>query len=311
METRDTVNSGNAADEVKTLFLASAPERSNELEEIWERFAPQIYVIEDHPGFHMSGGPFGLICFTNRTMLQLWILGFAAQRSFIEYSGLFVFSQLFVGKYDPSAIREITSADKYVPLIKAVEELFYIENISDFSWPAGVPHPANGKPSDLYGSMVFDLLCMAAAYLFLHELQHVKCQPEESIDSGCYEVELSCDEFARKFLLEQIETYSNQSGYPLNWLITKRAMSIGLALFWLLVITPKKIWRGSRSHPPILSRIIALTEYLQIPENDHFWNYFACLVLSQLLYKSIITEEFTFQTQKELCLKLLAYLNCD
>jgi hypothetical protein len=66
---------------------------------------------------------------------------------------------------------------------------------------------------------------------------------------------------------DNLDKYSKESGYPLEKLRTKRAMSIGLASFFLLVITPKQNWEGTRSHPSIKHRIEKFARSLLLPEN--------------------------------------------
>jgi len=75
---------------VERLILASAPEKEPDLKRLWDLYAPQFSLIEDKPGFSLEAGPFGLVLFTNRTMLQIWLLGFAAWKAVYSYGGLLV-----------------------------------------------------------------------------------------------------------------------------------------------------------------------------------------------------------------------------
>lgn len=99
-----------------------------------------------------------------------------------------------------------------------------------------------------------------------------------------------------------------ETRYPLEKLKTKRAMSIALASFLLLVITPKQNWEGTRSHPSITHRIEKLTRSLLLPENDKFWIYLSCLTLAYLRYERCLLLEISFSSQKALCLKLIDQL---
>jgi|GEM_PF-670740 len=299
-------NAEDANEEIKGLFLGSAPERREEFERIWDKYSPQIIRIDDRPGFLVDGGPFGIIRFTHRTMLQLWILGFAAQQSYIQYSWPLVMSGC-MGKCYPAAMNEVTDDREYCHLIEHVQNLNEIESLSEFQWPSNVPYP-DGKPSAVLEQMTFDLLCMSAAYIFLHEVNHVRIKQENICTNNCHDEEYLCDQYARGILLDQIESYSVKSGYSLIWLKTKRAMSLGLASFWLLVLTPKTIWGGSQSHPSIMKRIKSFTDFLELPDNDHFWAYFASLVFSHLRYEKIVPDAFNFTTLKELCLTLVGYI---
>jgi len=70
---------------VHQLILESAPERRDELENLWNKYSPTFARASDEAGFKMEGGPWGLILFTPRTTGQIWILGFAAWRAFEAY----------------------------------------------------------------------------------------------------------------------------------------------------------------------------------------------------------------------------------
>lgn len=301
-----------ASEAAKRVIFESAPERIGELEKIWNEYSPQFSLTTDKRGFSAEAGPFGLVLFTNRTMLQIWLLGFAAWKSLYSYSALFVILQGSKGKFianEVNALKGQSEFDQeYDQLILDVRKLAEIENIDDFEWPNHVPMPDDGKPQDIEGSVVFDLVCMAAAYVFLHEVQHVKFQDGKHDDLDPVDEELACDKFAREILLGELEVYADQSGYPLEKLKTKRAMSIAIASLLLLVITPKESWGGSRSHPSVSNRIEQLVNYLQIPDNDTFWNFFSCLVLSQLRKEGGMPDELVFSSQKDLCLKLVGCL---
>jgi len=186
--------------------------------------------------------------------------------------------------------------------------LVNIERLNKYLWPTDIPQPHDGKPNDVEGSAIFDLNCMATAYIFLHEIQHVKLRQEGISGQDSKDEELQCDKFAREMLLGNLEKYSNDSGYPLEKLKSKRAMSIALASFLLLVITPKQSWGGTRSHPSIFCRIEELTQNLQLPENDKFWIYLSCLTFAQLKYEKLRIDEISFLCQKDLCLKLISYI---
>src|ERR1700690_4015800 len=70
---------------IRDLILEAAPERTMELEKLWDEHAPQFDHASDKPGFQVEGGPFGLIPFTPRTMGQVWMLGVASWRAFEAY----------------------------------------------------------------------------------------------------------------------------------------------------------------------------------------------------------------------------------
>ena len=292
----------DAPDAVKTVILASAPEKEKDLEKIWDEYSPAFSLANDKQGFCFEAGAFGMVLFTSRSMSYMWLLGFAAQEALKDYCGVSIGSVIY-GRFDPAYFDDVPHS-KFGDLIALIPTISEVENEEDFPWPEGIPHPKFGKPKDLSGSMVFDLLCMAAAYSFLHEVEHVRiAQDGETLDP--HDEEFRCDKSARDMLLDGIAEYSKTSGYPEEGVATKRAISISLASFFLLAVTPEEAWGGSRSHPSIASRISALTDSLSLPDNDHFWTYLSCLLIAQLHIKGESIESFPVGSTKEFAETLL------
>lgn len=303
----------NAAEyAVKTVVIASAPEREAELLRLWEEYQPQVNQVDDKHGFTLEAGSFGLLLFNHKTMCQIWLLGFAAQQSFNLYLPYLLLSQVTGIPFSP----DDTSDDnegldinrKISNLFDSIDALKEVEKIEDFEWPADVPRPEEGKPKDVNGSMVFDLLCMAAAYCFLHELKHVQLSKVGEIIDQIVE-EHECDKYARDFLFEKIESYSTDTGYDLGLLKNKRGMAIALASVLLLTITPERCWSGSLSHPSIVSRIQELVNNIGLSDNDCFWLYLSSLLLSKIKNKGISVDSVIVKTQREYCLILLGAID--
>lgn len=297
-----------AEDAVKNLILAAAPERKKEFMELWEHFSPQIEYTEDKVGFSLEAGAYRLVLFNHKSMAQIWLLGFAAQYALHAYFPYLILSNLQRQPIKSENFLHYSSTIKLSNLAKSLLNETIILNtshsIDSFIWPPEVPEPFNGKPTDQDGAMVFDLLCMAAAYCFLHEIKHVMFK-EAGETLEIHDEEFACDTFARQFLLEEIELFSKSSNYPLEPLRMKRAMSICLSSLLLLVLTPKNQWNGSQSHPSIIERIKALTNSLALPDDNFFWAYLSCIIIL-ILENSNIKFSYQFiESQKEFCLYLL------
>ena len=291
---------------VQRVILASAPEREGELRAIWAEHCPHIQLTEDKVGFSL-GESFGSVLFDHKTMCQIWLLGFAAQKAFNAYSGFLVSSQLFGLPFSPAMISAHPHyaglANECQGILEKIDELSEMERLEHSEWPANVPAPM-GKPSDLNGCMAFDLICMAGAYCFLHEIKHVMLRTSDE-QLTQHEEEIRCDGFARDFLLSQIDQYARTSGYPLDVLKAKRSMGIALASVLLLVITPRALWSGSAIHPPVASRIVELTNRLEIQASYHFWIYLSCLLLAQIKKDGLVFFNQIITNPREYCLSLL------
>jgi len=299
----------NSEDEIKLLLGGVIPEREIEMSEYLEKYAPYITRCDDRPGFTIEAGAFGILKFTQRTMHQMWILGFAANQALHSYSTMLAILRMYVGELDTNELEQIPDQsieeEKYEKLINAVYELGKVSDTSEYSWPNDVPKPENRKPKDVEGAATFDLICMSGAYVFLHEMKHIAFSQDNNAPSNPHEEEFECDSYAKSMMLDRLEIYSNESGYDLSRLYTKRTMSISLALFYMLVITPIEAWGGTESHPSIKGRIDSLVEGLPIPDDDILWLYMSSLFLSHLRLINKNRLEIKFSSLKELTMKLV------
>lgn len=297
----------NAAEnDIKLLLSGVIPEREAEMKEYLEKYSPHFSRCDDRSGFIIEAGGFGILKFTQRTMHQMWLLGFAAQQSLNSYSTTLICSS---GKLDINQLNKIPDQleeeNKYKRLINAIYELAEVSDPTTFLWLDTVPNPTKGKPTDIEEGVTFDLICMATAYVFLHEIKHIIFRSDNNAPISPNEEELKCDLFARSMMFDRLDNYSKQSGYDLTKLKSKRAMGISLALFFILVITPLKCWSGTRSHPSIATRIESMLCDLQIADNDNFWLYVASLFLSHLKYLNNCPSTIKFNSFRELAMILV------
>ena len=65
---------------VKALLQGATPERKQEIEDLWDRYAPKVCGVEDAPGVNISAGK-GRIQFDHKTLEAIWLLGFNGWRS--------------------------------------------------------------------------------------------------------------------------------------------------------------------------------------------------------------------------------------
>ena len=297
---------------ITNLIRGTAPERELEFLDLWKNYSPQIEQSDDKEGFTLETiASYGIINFNHKSLVKIWLLGFSMQKAFHAYSPFII---LAIAKkwslssdeftFDKTAKESISESQS---ILHKIDELISLSSIEQFEWPNGVPEPV-GKPSDCDGSMVFDLLCMSAAYNFLHEFKHIMFN-ESGVSISNHEEEMKCDEFARTFILEKIDEYSISSGYDLNNLKSKRAMSLAISSILLYFLTPRDNWSGTQSHPSIRSRVNGFIEYLDLPENDSFWLYFSCALLSILEFNSIIFTCNDVTSQKNFCIFLLDELS--
>jgi hypothetical protein len=295
---------------IRNVIVASVPERTEELSAMWDAYSPVFRLTEDRPGFRMQASPYGIL-FTTRTMHVIWLLGFAAWKAVYSYGAVFLVSRVD-GEFDASKwidLPDQRAADaSFDEIMDGIKRLLAVEQLDDYVEPLGVPEAHLGKPKDDEGSVVFDLNCMAAAYVFLHEIRHIQLKKDKPDFCDTINEELECDRFAQATLTGRLEEFVRQSDQPLGLVRTKRAMSIALASFLLLVVTPESAWGTSRSHPSVSKRMFQLAQDLSLPDNDTFWNYLSCLILSQLRYRQAMPAPISISSERDLCLKLIDHL---
>lgn len=291
---------------IKKLFESVIPERLEEVMILANEDYTQFRLSNDKTGFNLEGGPFGLVKFTNRSMEQLWLFGHAGWLSLYCYPpSLWGLNLEELQK--TSGQKEAN--EKFAQLINNIRNLADVADDETFSWPSGCPKPEEGRPPDKEQSLVYDLTCMAAAYLFLHELKHVIFQKENNAPVNPLEEEYACDSFAHNMMMSKIKVFSTQSGNPEDKLKTKRAMGIALASAFLLFATSKENINGTDKHPPIQKRWLNTANAVDLPANDDFWLYFSSIILAMFQYLKIPFLPKKFSDFKELCHMLIESLD--
>ena len=73
--------------------------------------------------------------------------------------------------------------------------------------------------------------------------------------------ELSCDEFATRFILDQVEAYARSTNEPVLSVRRKREIGIYFGAFTLTLIA-KDHWGESDTHPAVQTRIDAIVQQI-------------------------------------------------
>jgi hypothetical protein len=248
----------------------------------------QFRLIGDREGFNIIAGPFGTVQYTHRSMQQLWLFGYAGLLSLHCYATLIAFIKSSGVELDIEKVKRLTgqkeAEEEFAKLLSKIREINNALGEADVTWPSDIPKPEQGRQADDELSAVFDLSCMAAAYVFLHELRHVMFLADSNEPEKRMEEEFACDAFAKDMMISQIRLYSEQSGYPEDKVTMKRAMGIILASSFMFFATGRRNWTGSSTHPPVHYRWLCTVSDLDLPENDYFWLYFSSLSIALLQY---------------------------
>lgn len=300
----------NLIDAISINISGTVPERETELKRLWNEYSPQFEITSDKLGYNIQAGFGKIITFNQRTLYQIWILGFASWCGFEAFAPPIFLSNLFGLPIEESfkVNDQINAEENYKKSIKHVSKLNSLEELTHFDWPNDVPHPKDFDATNFKYKAIFDLTVMSASFIFLHEIRHVQIA-QESKKFNPFEEELNCDSFALEFIIGKIDEYSKKSGYSQIKVLSKRATSIVLVIHLLLMQTPTDKWGGSSSHPALSDRIKNVLNKINLPSNDSFWLYLSSILLSQLRINNLSPTSLECQSYKHFCIELTDKLN--
>ena len=240
---------------IRNLFLGSVPERAEELTSLWKQLDPVFQIL---PDVHQDGqiimdaGLYRVVRFNHRVVRSFWIGAFTAW----EGSRAVAESEDFP-KVDLTRLHE---------QVTAFEAAIQNDQSDEVPLPTGVPEPGTlpDKDGDPQGRAAAELSIIAVGWALLHEVRHIRHQQEGTSASvygdtreARHREEFSCDEFATRFILEQVQRYSDESGDDPVLVRRKREMAIYFALFTLTLLA-KDSWEVSDTHPSVQDRIDAV-----------------------------------------------------
>lgn len=241
------------------------------------------------------------------------MFGHIAWKIFYLYSGSI---HVYSGSGEPFDIGEIEKDPEHIGLNTEVGRLLdkfhefkSAESIFDCEWPASIPEPAHRRPTDDdEQTAIFDLVGKAMVYAFLHEIKHIQFSSDSEERPAEPEEEMRCDEYARSFLFDEVEKYSEITGDNLQKVVSKRAMAVALASFLILELTPAETRYGSDSHPPVIDRIRHVLHFPSLTQDDNYWLYLGSILMTKCRLEGAKTTAFKFDSRKQFCEKVFEEL---
>lgn len=245
---------------VMNLFLGSAPERKSELEAMWLELEPIFKLTSDTfegERLIMDAGAYRYVRFNHRILRAFWIAAYAAWEGYRAIA--------------ESASLDSINTDHFKSLLAVFESTISSEQPELEPLPEGVAEPGNyvdaGEAPQ--NRVAAEIATIATAWALLHELRHIRHQREStgadpfSTDRNAKHLEeLSCDEFATKFILDEIDRYSVDSGQPAERVQQKRQLAIYFALFAVTLLA-KDNWADTDTHPSVRRRIDAVRALME------------------------------------------------
>lgn len=247
-------------DAVKQLFIGGAPERSADLANMWLDLEPLFQLADDvHPDGRiiMDAGAYRYVRFNHRALRSFWIAGYTA------WEGYRLVAE------SPDLQRLDTS--RFAALIATFEQIIESDDPTVAQLPPGVAEPSHYPEgiTDPQGRATAELATIAVAWALLHELRHIRHQrqgtgadPFGDDREAKHREELSCDEFATTFLLEQIDVYAADEGVTVDSVLLKRQLGIYFGLFAVTLLAKDK-WQASESHPSVQERLDAVRTIME------------------------------------------------
>jgi Peptidase U49 len=171
----------------------------------------------------------------------------------------------------------------YDTIIYVTRDLPELDTLTEAcGWPEGVlPRQEDKGGFDKEQQAAFDLTMIATAYMLLHEMRHVMFNIDD-VNQPQRDEEMLCDEFARNFLLDGIDSYVQSSGELVPKVLMKRAAGITLGACIVYEFTPAQARPGELGHPPIADRLVALMEAIPDRVDNQFWVFAASLLVALL-----------------------------
>ena len=235
---------------VEFLLDGIAPEREDELRQLWATYSPYFSLTDDGPSeVVLDGGPFSLVRFNHRAMRLYWI------GSYIAWEGFTAIQAALTGVSHP--------LDRFRDLISTFDQILAHDDPAAVPIPEGIPEPGTFPPTSPETRAPAEIAALCAGWALLHEFKHVQHRrdgtavPEGAPRDLVHAEEFSCDEFATRFILERVAEYANAHSELEETVRLKRQTGIYFALFTMALLS-KNRWSETDSHPALLERVRAI-----------------------------------------------------
>lgn len=269
---------------VTALIKAAAPERAAELFRFLADHDPSVQMTGPGPAEMKAGRE--RIAF-NRDMLDaVWLYAFSAWHAIETYMPGVMGSHA-MGMTVDDVLRNDAELGPLEHAYKSRMAMAagYSKSAGQGGrdWPDDVPHPTGDRASlDHQGQAAFDLASIALAAILLHETRHVKFANDGQRPEDAAEEEMTCDVFARSFLIERIGDYVATSGEPFAAVANKRAIGLTAAAIAIHGLTPTFARWGSASYPSVGERLEALLGNMPVGADENFWKMAASLLVGMM-----------------------------
>lgn len=299
---------------IENLLFGTCPERKLEIQQTWETFQPEFYVLADDIGAALNASG-SRINWMHKTFALDWVIATLGMKAIVAYG-----PHIFLGlTFDvPITAQALAQDDGLVSIESQMDEALHfakslqmVKKLEDLDWPSDLPTPGTcpDASSDPKGKATFDLACFAAAATFFHELRHVQFSAQNDAPAISVDEERACDEYARVMLLDRIQEYCAQTGEPYSQVLNKRIMGLATAALCIADQEPVGMQAAiSNSHPPMKERFETLVLEADADENALAWEYTGCVLIHLLRKVNKLPDSLAFSSARGLCRQLVDVL---
>lgn len=294
---------------VLELLKGVIPEKQLDIETLWLKYSPRLRHIQSRVEFTLESGAFGSIQFSQKDLDLIWLIGFTSWQSIPAVSGMIVENALIQKSIDLEALglkaNEQVALNRYSRLLKEMQSIKTCGCPEDYAWPSDIPHP------DLDLSLLQtndhaarDITLIAAAFVILHEFRHVQLAAD-AVSATAHDEELECDAYALNMILSGVGDYSGISGEPFTGVLSKRSVGVMLGMFVTVCILDRRLWAGTKKHPPLKTRFKQLCNGINLPGHDNVWVYVSSVLIALLHCANKVQGTVQFTDPKDLAAKMI------
>ena len=300
---------------ISSLIVNSAPERETELQDFLRIYPVRFREVDDAAGIVMNA-TMERVNYARKDLQVVWLVGFSLWKAIHLFAPAVLGPSLF-GRSSGSVIDldenlppfERDYRERVASIARIIEE----KTLNDAVWPPDIPEPVDSRDdlSNIQDKAVYDLVIMATAVMFLHELRHAKFHQDHH--NGIprpipREEERLCDEHARNWFMSRHDQYAAEHGHHPQVVCSKRAMALLMVCEFLRFAKDHTGTIGADLYPPLADRIAVLSGSLPLPDTDHYWLLSSCVLFAEARRRAVPALELSGGSPKAISEYLLQRL---
>lgn len=303
----------NRTDLIFKMIRNAAPERVEALDRFRTDYPIRFIEADDRTGIRLNADRHR-VEYARKDLQIIWLVGFSLWKSIEVYA-----PSVMISRSSDGASSLVSDVDIDIDLLErdyreriaAIRAIIDERGVDDRLWPPDIPVPFESREDavSIEDAACFDLVNLATAAAFLHELRNVIFDADANNGiarpSNRAEEELQCDVWARDWLFSKLAHFAEVNGHSYVEICSKRAIAMLIVCEFLRLAAPGF---GAADYPPIAERIQALSENMQLPENDKYWLIASCVLAGDARRQGLTSLEIPSGSYKSLAEQLTGLL---